>query len=275
MKRCDDEYLHSMRMAFVTVLTLGSVPWLSGVTFGGSPPATQPAARETSAPGAFAVLELFTSEGCSSCPPAEELLARIDKSARQHDMPVYALAFHVDYFDSLGWADRFASPAFTARQAAYMRVLHLAEVYTPQMIVNGHAQFVGSDAASAKRELQAAFDRPQRGTLTCRVRPAKQTNKLLVDFRGSELPHGVLVCFALVEGGLETKVERGENRGRTLHHESVVRSLTAVHPDDRGEGTIELSVPPGVRLGQASVICFAQDPATGEMSAATRAAVPK
>ena len=146
-----------MRTAYLLAWVTGYLASTTGVAFGGAQPATHPAARQTSAPGAFAVLKLFTSEGCSSCPPAEELLAGIDRSARQHGMPVYALAFHVDYFDSLGWADRFASPAFTGRQAAYMRIMHFPEVYTPQMIVNGHAQFVGSDAASAKRELQASL----------------------------------------------------------------------------------------------------------------------
>ena len=241
----------------------------------GAQQTTQPAAGQATAPGAFAVLELFTSEGCSSCPPAEELLARIDKSARQHDMPIYALAFHVDYFDSLGWPDRFASAAFTGRQAAYVRLMRLPEVYTPQMVVNGRTQFVGSDVAAARREIQAAFERSRDSTLLCRVRSDKKADKLLVDFRGAHMPNGALACFALVEDGLETKVEAGENRGRTLRHENVVRALTGVHPDQRWEGSIELSIPPGVRRDKASVICFAQDPATGEISAATRATLPK
>lgn len=274
MKTSGDGYFYSMRTVFVTIVTLAFLPSFTGIAFGESP-ATQPAAGQASAPGAFAVLELFTSEGCSSCPPAEELLARIDKSARQHDMPIYALAFHVDYFDSLGWPDRFASAAFTGRQAAYVRLMHLPEVYAPQMVVNGRAQFVGSDAAAAKREIQAAFDRSRDSTLKCRVRPGKKDDKLFVDFRGTHMPNGALACFALVEDGLETKVEAGENRGRTLRHESVVRALTGVHSDQRWEGSIEISVPTGVRRENASIICFAQDLATGEISAATRANLPK
>ena len=263
-----------MRTVILAVMTLANLPWFTAQA-AAAQPTTQPAAGQTTAPGAFAVLELFTSEGCSSCPPAEELLARIDKSARQHDMPIYALVFHVDYFDSLGWPDRFATAAFTGRQAAYVKLMHLPEVYTPQMVVNGRAQFVGSDAAAARREIQAAFDRSRDSTIMCRVRSGKKDDKLLVDFRGAHMPNGALACFALVEDGLETRVEAGENRGRTLRHESVVRALTGVHPDQRWEGSVELSIPPGVRREKASVICFAQDPATGEIAAATRATLPK
>lgn len=264
-----------MRTTLPTIVALGSITWFISSAFVAAQPTTQPVAGQTTAPGAFAVLELFTSEGCSSCPPAEELLARIAKSARQHDMPIYALAFHVDYFDSLGWPDRFSSAAFTGRQAAYVRLMHLPEVYTPQMVVNGRAQLVGGDAAAAKREIQAAFNRSRDSSLLCRVRSGQKPDKLLVDFRGDRIPSGQLVCFALVEDQLETKVEAGENRGRTLRHENVVRALTGVRPNQRWEGSVELSVPTSVRRQNASIICFAQDPATGEISAATRAGLPK
>src|SRR5439155_1000874 len=94
----------------------------------------------------FALLELFTSEGCSSCPPADALLARLASEARRSGRRVYALSFHVDYWDRLGWKDRFSSAAFTQRQGDYARRFRLASLYTPQLVVNGAQEIVGSDA---------------------------------------------------------------------------------------------------------------------------------
>jgi hypothetical protein len=107
------------------------------------------AATAFARPAPFAVVELFTSEGCSSCPPADRLLARIADEAAHSGQPVYALAFHVGYWDRLEWSDRFADPAFSRRQERYAAALGMPAVYTPEMIVNGRASFVGSDERRA------------------------------------------------------------------------------------------------------------------------------
>src|SRR5882757_10188754 len=93
----------------------------------------------------FAVVELFTSEGCSSCPSADALVAAVQKENK--DQPVYILAFHVDYWDRLGWKDAFSDAAYSDRQRAYASWLRLSSIYTPQVVVNGRKEFVGSDAA--------------------------------------------------------------------------------------------------------------------------------
>src|SRR6185437_4360336 len=106
------------------------------------------------APRAPVVVELFTSEGCSSCPPADALLARLPRAFP--DIEVIPLSEHVDYWDHLGWRDRFSSPLYSARQQDYGRAFQLQDVFTPQMVVNGEAQFVGSDRARAEQEIRKA-----------------------------------------------------------------------------------------------------------------------
>src|SRR5262245_9342561 len=108
----------------------------------------------------FALLELFTSEGCSSCPPADALLARLASEARNAGRRVYALSFHVDYWDRLGWKDRYSSAAYSKRQGEYARRFRLASLYTPQLVVNGEQEMVGSDARSVEAALRAALARP-------------------------------------------------------------------------------------------------------------------
>src|SRR6476619_4430550 len=122
------------------VICIGVVSFAFKKFIFGKQPTTQLANEKE--PG-FAVVELFTSEGCSSCPPADNLLARIQKE--DMDKQVYLLAYHVDYWDRQGWKDRFSDAAFTQHQQQYAEWLHLNSVYTPQMVVNGKEEFVGSN----------------------------------------------------------------------------------------------------------------------------------
>src|SRR5690242_801257 len=105
------------------------------------------------------VVELFTSEGCSSCPPADALLAELVSKQPIDDVQIIPLAFHVDYWNNLGWMDRFSAPKFTQRQRDYGQAMKLRSIYTPQMVVNGHEEFVGSDREAAQKAIaQAASD---------------------------------------------------------------------------------------------------------------------
>src|SRR5947208_16389996 len=106
------------------------------------------------------VVDLFTSEGCSSCPPADALLARLSESRDVDGAEVIALGHHVDYWNELGWKDRFSSAALTNRQRVYSRALYVDSIYTPQLVVDGRAELVGSDAASAPRAIERALDVP-------------------------------------------------------------------------------------------------------------------
>src|SRR5579859_6695441 len=112
----------------------------------------------------FAVVELFTSEGCSSCPAADALVATVQKEDK--DLPVYILSFHVDYWDRLGWKDAFSDAAYSDRQREYARWLRLSSVYTPQVVVNGHQEFVGSDAVKLREAISNGLQATPKASLS-------------------------------------------------------------------------------------------------------------
>jgi hypothetical protein len=165
------------------------------------------------------VVELFTSEGCSSCPPADALLAEL---AGRPD--VLALSFHVDYWDRLGWRDPFSSPAATERQQRYAELLRLATVYTPQMVVDGRWQAVGSDHAEVQRALDSA------GHTVAEVPVALAIDRGLAQIKLGAAGDPVSGAVLLI--GFDrrhvTAVQRGENSGRTLAHVDVVRGIEQV-----------------------------------------------
>jgi hypothetical protein len=208
-------------------------------------------------PSGVAVVELFTSEGCSSCPKADVLLADI---AHEADPRVDTLAFHVDYWDSLGWRDRFASPAFTERQREYAASFGENGVYTPEMIVNGTEAFTGSDAARARAAIARAVAAPPSARLTLSAASA-DASSARVTYRVEGAPAAAVLDVALVEGGLASKVTAGENAGRTLRHDSVVRAF-AVRALGEGQGTFALTAGrgPPIVWDDAAVVAYVQVP---------------
>jgi hypothetical protein len=220
----------------------------------------------------FAVVELFTSEGCSSCPAAERLLGKLVAESRQSGETVYPLAFHVDYWDRLGWKDRFSDPAYSERQYQYSQALGLDSAYTPQMIVNGTQEFVGSDEARVRRSISEALKRPVILTINLAVGPAV-AGVLPVDVT---LPGTarVLLRLALVERKLRTQVSGGENSGRQLSHENVVRAFESLTPGPAGKVHAEITLPKSLVLSNASLVAYAQDPESLEVLAATSVDLP-
>jgi len=208
--------------------------------------------------GSFAVVELFTSEGCSSCPPADALLAEIVKDAREHGRRIYPLAFHVDYWDRLGWRDPFADAAYSQRQQAYARAMRTEEIYTPQMIVNGSAAFVGSDRARSGKEIERAMGKSAGVKLTVTVKTGDKASVLVVEYSLSKTPANALLNVAVVERGLHSDVQRGENQGRSLRHDNVVRAFQTMNITTE-KGKIELKVPASVQAKNASIIAYVQD----------------
>ena len=204
------------------------------------------------AQGGVAVVELFTSEGCSSCPPADELLARL--AGRPG---VLALSFHVDYWNDLGWPDRFASAENTARQHAYALSLGARGLYTPQLVVAGADAFVGSDADHADASITRALAAAPPVPLTLRVRTTP--TEAVVDYDAPGAPAGALLEVAVVERAATSEVHAGENAGRTLHHVNVVRSF-ASSPLLSPTGTVTLRLSPALRREDADVIGYVQRP---------------
>lgn len=181
------------------------------------------------------LVELFTSEGCSSCPPADKLLAELDENQLVSGAQVIALSEHVDYWNRLGWKDPFSSAQFTERQTDYSRTLHVEDIYTPQMIVDGQNQFVGNQRATALEAIAMAAQSPK-----ARIEAAIKSstpNSITLSIQAGDVPEvsrgdRADVILAITESGLMSNVARGENAGRRLTHSAVTRTMVTL-------GTIE------------------------------------
>jgi len=185
------------------------------------------------------IVELFTSEGCSSCPPADNLLARLERTQPVPGARVIALEEHVDYWNQLGWIDPFSAPQYRARQNDYALMFHVDSVYTPQMVVNGLAAFVGDDANRAYQEIGNAAQ-AQSTAVDLKVQGNARDPELMdLSVRLSNPKSAKLqdanVYLAVTEGELSSSVSRGENSGRLLRHAPVVRSFGVIaRMDPRG-----------------------------------------
>jgi len=216
----------------------------------------------------FAVLELFTSEGCSSCPPADELVARIQKEAG--DKPVYVLAYHVDYWNRLGWKDAFSQPEFSKRQYQYHR-LFSSQVYTPQLIINGNSEFVGSD----EKVISDAVKQNLNGTPSdsLNIKAQQQNGRLKLDYEIKGKASGNQLVVAIVQKHATSKVNAGENEGRILSHVQIVRSLQTFDLKSGQSGTQNIQLPADFNSTEWEVIGLIQNSDTGVISAAARAAL--
>ena len=223
-------------LAAITVPTLLS---LTHVRTGNAAPRSGNATPRTPV-----LIELFTSEGCSDCPPADALLEKLDRSQPVSGAKLIVLSEHVDYWDDIGWKDPYSSHEFSVRQSDYARRLRLTDVYTPQMVVDGQVQFVGSDerraiqvtanaARTEKVPVALSAIRLEGHTLLAHVESGPLTSAAAVNSAN--------VLFALADDSDQSNVRRGENAGRILKHVAVVRSWTQVGTIDRG-GTFSKDV---------------------------------
>ena len=186
--------------------------------------------------------ELFTSEGCSSCPPADDLLRHLLADQPIDGVEVIAISEHVDYWNRLGWRDPYSSAQFSNRQSDYSRALATAQIYTPQVVVDGHLEVIGNDAAAVQQALRKAARNP-RATISVsatQVDPGRAAVNVVVAGTPTEFAVGTLeVVVAVVEDGLVTDVPRGENARKRLRHDAVARVLrpigTMLPASTRGE----------------------------------------
>ena len=168
----------------------------------------------------YVLVELFTSEGCSSCPPADKVLARLQKEQPVENVEIIPLALHVDYWNNLGWKDEFSSADYSARQTGYAEKFNLDSIYTPQMIVDGAKQFTGSQYDTAIDSIKESAQ-AKKAAVEINV----ENNNLKIDI--SDLPNhdAAYVWFVITEDNLQTDVKRGENSGKKLPHTAVVREM--------------------------------------------------
>jgi hypothetical protein len=247
-------------VAFVAVLAAASVAAFtvmrgqrqqrSGATAHAAEASARDAGADSRAPRARVpvVVELFTSEGCSSCPPADALLARMDETQLVEGAEVIALAQHVDYWNYLGWSDPFSSHELSERQGEYARAFGNDGVYTPQMVVDGRAEFPGGSSDKAFDEIARAAREPKAEVSLSRADVQKDADaSVRLSLRVEQPPKvkdgdAADVLLAITEGGLSSDVARGENSGRKLIHVGVVRRLTKLGELGAGAFSTEATV---------------------------------
>lgn len=213
----------------------------------------------------IAVVELFTSEGCSSCPPADRLLSKIAAENKN----VFVLSYHVDYWDYLGWKDQFSQSIFTDRQRQYAQHFKLKSIYTPQVVINGEQEFVGSDEQRLKSSLS-------RYTVLASVDVnVVRKNAISIDVMYKlNITEPLQLHVALIQPNAVTEIKRGENSGRTLHHANIVLHLTT-HDVKSANGKMEIEVPDSLKDKEIVLLLFTQHEKDNRITAATKVMLPR
>jgi hypothetical protein len=231
-------------MKFVTtILLLGSL-----LLAGFEPKQNKPSEN-------VAVVELFTSEGCSSCPAADEVLKEMTGIMKKEGKQVIGLAFHITYWNRLGWIDPYSQEEFTTRQKRYTEILNVETgVYTPQAVVNGQYQFVGSNPISFRNFVEQVHT--QNPAYSLNGEAQFEHGFVKVNYTINKKPRNEVINIALVEKHIERKILRGENKSRTLQHFNVVRKFES-HELLR-QGSITLTLPDDLAQENASVVLYIQ-----------------
>jgi hypothetical protein len=222
---------------------------------------------DTAADDTPVVLELFTSEGCSSCPPADALLSELGSSTKS----VIPLAYHVDYWNHLGWSDPFSSHQWSERQGAYARAMNLSSDYTPQMVIGGGWQCVGSDSRRIASAVAAArssvLGRVSLHSNLSTVKPQALQVKVDAQILRAAETGPLVVMLAIYENGLVSKIESGENGGRQLTYDYTVRKLLPAFElkaaqGDLVERELNIDLDPSWSMDHLGVVAFIQDAAS-------------
>lgn len=255
-------------LAAVALTVLGG--WGEGAPGGDAAGAAPEPAAQAASGGGPVVLELFTSQGCSSCPPADRLLSELAADPQLGDR-VLPLSFHVDYWNYIGWRDPFSSGRWSERQRDYARAFEDGRVYTPMTVVDGRRHMVGSRQRQVRGAVREALQRVPAAQVT--VEPgAVGEGRVEVSVRAEleRVPEGggpLVGWVALWQDDLVTPVSRGENADRTLENDRVVRSLVRAFelPARSGAeaaGRVELELDPGWPRDDLGVVAFVQHPRT-------------
>ena len=257
---------------------LALLPVLALLACAGGDAAASPSAA--AGPARPVLVELFTSQGCSSCPPADRALAEL-AAKPVAERNVIPLAFHVDYWNYIGWTDPFSSADWSARQRRYGAAFGGGRIYTPELVVAGTGDCVGTDSSRLRKLVATAAAEPEQATIEVAA-GARATGKWPLTVRAQRQPQpgapAAEVLVALYENGLETPVGAGENAHRKLHNDRVVRRLVRAATLPAGGGSaeqrLELVLDPawGKDVG---LVAFVQEPSTLRVLAVTEAAASR
>jgi hypothetical protein len=230
------------------------------------PPQGSTVAAHAAVAGVPVVVELFTSEGCSSCPPADALLVELEEQQPVANAQILAVEEHVDYWNNLGWTDPFSSRQWTARQEDYAATLGNHNVYTPQMVIDGRTEFVGGREHQTRQAIEEATSRVRTPVSVTARRGEKegweQFTVSVGKLAGNKLGDTPEVWLAITEAGLHSSVTRGENAGEELHHASVVRALRKIGVADQNKETslsADLSLAPAWKPQNLRAVVFIQE----------------
>jgi len=225
--------------------------------------------------GTPVIVELFTSEGCSSCPPADKVLATLEQTQPIEGAEIIALSEHVDYWNRLGWTDPFSSAQFSNRQNEYRQYFKRDDVYTPQMVVDGTREFVGSNANEASKAITEAAKKPK-AEVEIKIEKIEE-NKVYLSVKIEKLPKissgdTAVIMLAITESNLATKVSRGENAGRKLPHTAVVRYLQNIGSADSDNKTLMqfIELQRDWKRNNLSVVAFVQNTGSRQIYGVTK-----
>lgn len=216
------------------------------------------------------LVELFTSEGCSSCPPADAFLQKLDRQPVAGEEMI-VLSEHVDYWNHIGWKDPYSARFYSDRQSAYARRLGLETPYTPQMVVDGTSQFVGSDASLADKAFAEALRRPKLAVRLANVEVSANTVKAHIEAGDLQASFGLReaeVYVAIALDRAQSHVSHGENAGRTLAHTAVAKCIVAVGRFRQGQAfaqDVRLKLDSGTDVNNLRLVAFVQEPGQGRV----------
>ena len=221
--------------------------------------------KESGLPGSksIAVLELFTSQGCSSCPPADALLAEY---AAAHNERVIPLSFHVDYWNRLGWADPFSNKAYSERQQWYSQHLPKGSVYTPQLIVNGRGEAVGNNRTTVKNLVQDALS-SDRQAIILLGDVSIDKNTVSFHYTSSNTNMNDVLNIALVQKQATTHIKAGENEGVTITNHNIVRAFATQSISNEGAGSV--TIPAAFKVSEYALVLYVQNKNDLSITAAT------
>jgi hypothetical protein len=228
-------------------------------------------AADQTNPAAPILIELFTSEGCSSCPPADAWLKQLDKSQPIPGAQLIVLSEHVDYWDHDGWKDPFSSPVFTDRQSAYARALGITSPYTPQVIVDGKSELQLTDQQKISQVLRNAATAPQVPVNISAIKLEGNAPALLrahIDADGTAEKRSADVYAAIALDHAESQVLHGENGGRRLTHVAVTEQLIKIGKLERGKTfstDLQAKLKPGMDPGNLRLVVFVQEQGFGSV----------
>lgn len=213
----------------------------------------------------FALVELFTSEGCSSCPAADELVAKIQKD--NPNRQIYILAYHVDYWDHQGWKDSYSDAEYTKRQSRYAEWLNLQTIYTPQIVTNGKTELVGSNEHALRASISTGLKETPAQTLN--LNSTLKNGQINVRYETGGFQKQSELTIALVQKSGQSQVKAGENAGRNLTHVQIVRKL-AVETLRANTGELSLAQPKDYNEHEWELIGFVQNKTNGTILSAAR-----